>query len=838
MQTKMKFMGKNYIHSSLKNNSNLVVIVLILLFYSERFYAQCSGTNTDGDGYANLCDADDDNDGILDINELCAAIPGAASPDTTNQVYWSLNGFDVYTIGGNTNGLGYQESGFQEGAYNQGKSLTVLDGSNDYSASHSGDGTAILSTVTFANGTMRYVSNHPVNGRAEFRDTTAGGFISGNSGDGVYVEPELGLGVGDYYSIEIDFTTPVTAFSLDIIDAFDTFTTNNPELSYQVYADGKLIAYLKGNAVGDDSSGTVNIYDGDDNLKGTHTVGQNIESAIGFVTLESVSQVVIRHDVTSGSIRSGSFDPHGFDSLAYSTDFCDTDGDGIANHLDKDSDNDGCYDALEASGNYNYTQLTNGAFTGVDSNGVPSTVGSTGQTNNSAVTDASDSSACCDVSVSGFTDSDSDNVVDSCDLDDDNDGILDVNEGFCNGLKFTFDSDNEGWVEDNRNNGTLGSALAHSSSGTTQAPDNCTISSGLLASALNGGFVTMTDNASFDMYFESPTFSAIDLSNQLNTGQLSFYWANGVYGGTAPTQSSTTLDVVLNGGGISVSATVDVTGEHDGAWRQKTLNLDDATWSGTLADLTTVLSTLTKIEIEVESIFSRNIGASSATCADAEWFALDEVIICSNQDTDEDGIPDYLDTDSDNDGCSDAIEGDGNIVDTSLLVDFPGGSVGGSIQNLGTTVNVNGIPTVITGGTTSGTETTGQGNTTAVIDDSDNTACTVDLNLTKTVSNALPKVGDVIVYRLTIENKGLLNATGVNVTDVLPGGLNYDGTYTASQGTYDEGTDLWTIGTVNIGEIKTLDITVTVDNSGTIINTTEITQSNQTDIDSLPNNGN
>ena len=68
---------------------------------------------------------------------------GAASPDTTNRVYWSLNGFDVYTIGGNTNGLGYQESGFEQGAYGQGKSLTVLKGANDFTGGNQNHGTAI-----------------------------------------------------------------------------------------------------------------------------------------------------------------------------------------------------------------------------------------------------------------------------------------------------------------------------------------------------------------------------------------------------------------------------------------------------------------------------------------------------------------------------------------------------------------------------------------------------------------------------------------------------------------------------------------------------------------------
>src|SRR5690554_1989730 len=57
-------------------------------------------------------------------------------------------------------------------------------------------------------------------------------------------------------------------------------------------------------------------------------------------------------------------------------------------------------------------------------------------------------------------------------------------------------------------------------------------------------------------------------------------------------------------------------------------------------------------------------------------------------DTDGDGIPDYLDLDSDNDGCPDAIEGDENVTidhlnpDGSINIDANGGVDAGGIPNL------------------------------------------------------------------------------------------------------------------------------------------------------------
>ncbi len=50
----------------------------------------------------------------------------------------------------------------------------------------------------------------------------------------------------------------------------------------------------------------------------------------------------------------------------------DTDGDGVLNYMDTDSDGDGCFDALEGGGSFEDTDLSGGALNGsVDANGVP-----------------------------------------------------------------------------------------------------------------------------------------------------------------------------------------------------------------------------------------------------------------------------------------------------------------------------------------------------------------------------------------------------------------------------------------------------------------------------------
>ena len=73
-----------------------------------------------------------------------------------------------------------------------------------------------------------------------------------------------------------------------------------------------------------------------------------------------------------------------------------------------------------------------------------------------------------------------------------------------------------------------------------------------------------------------------------------------------------------------------------------------------------------------------------------------------------------------------------------------------------------------------------------------------DLAVTKTVSDATPNVGDQITFTVTLTNSGPDAATGVQVTDLLPAGLTFVSA-TPSQGTYDDVTGLWDVGTVTPG---------------------------------------
>jgi uncharacterized repeat protein (TIGR01451 family) len=83
----------------------------------------------------------------------------------------------------------------------------------------------------------------------------------------------------------------------------------------------------------------------------------------------------------------------------------------------------------------------------------------------------------------------------------------------------------------------------------------------------------------------------------------------------------------------------------------------------------------------------------------------------------------------------------------------------------------------------------------------------------KTVNTATAHEGDTLTYTMTVGNTGTADATGVTATETLPAGVTFVSA-TASTGTFDSTSGVWTVGTVAVGATETLTVTVTV-NAGT-----------------------
>ncbi len=420
--------------------------------------------DTDGDSIVDSIDIDDDNDGILDTEENCV-IPGGSIPAGDSED-WIDGEYAVFGIGENTNGLGYQESGFQQAAYNRGIPLTVLDDSStNYlrespassssplslddkvyfginPTSSTNDGEVTLTSNYYApdydSGAGVGCSTYPVGRNSEIRTTTSTEFTSGGSSSAIYIIPERGAVTGNSFSVHIDFTSPVYAFSFDLNDVFDT--TNGaviPTYEIEVLADGKLLAFLTADSFSNDGTGTMELYRGDKTtlVNGAINIGDDTEATIGFINTTGVTNVEIKTTIVSGEIDECARDAHGIDSFAYGTTSpnctagdIDFDGDGLTNDKDLDSDNDGIPDNIEAQSTIDYIIPTyvvgaNGLDSAYENNDTASATGLT------------------PINTDGSPDN-----SDFTDLDSDNDGLFDTAE-----VGYTIDSDSDGV-----SNGTFG----------------------------------------------------------------------------------------------------------------------------------------------------------------------------------------------------------------------------------------------------------------------------------------------------------------------------------------------------------------------------------------------
>ncbi|MEZ0484672.1 hypothetical protein [Fibrella aquatica] len=387
---------------------------------------------------------------------------------------------------------------------------------------------------------------------------------------------------------------------------------------------------------------------------------------------------------------------------------CDTDGDGIPNGLDKDSDNDGCPDAVEGGaaftipgGQVNGTtgQLTGSVSSATATYGVP-TIAGTGQT--ILYSQNASANAC--------TDTDGDGVVDIDDLDDDNDGILDTVEGLncvSNVLTGEF-------------NGTFGTISAVTKYRNLQnpipgpyaytVPNNSDAGQYAITSnayqwfpaaipALRGHTTGLDDDAYLMVNGATSvgTFYQETVAVSQNTNYTASVWTRNWTGAGSPAGDPTIALRVFDATGTTLLGQAIVSGFTIGQG-----------WINAAATINTGTNTQVVVKLQNVSVQS---GGNDFAIDDFSFGRADgSSLSCTSIDTDGDGIPDHLDLDSDADGCPDAVEG-GAAFTTSNLVSstLAGGSTNVKL-NLPTPVGSGtatmGVPTIAGTGQAIGLSTT------------------------------------------------------------------------------------------------------------------------------------
>ncbi|QQV02422.1 MULTISPECIES: beta strand repeat-containing protein [Chryseobacterium] len=347
----------------------------------------------------------------------------------------------------------------------------------------------------------------------------------------------------------------------------------------------------------------------------------------------------------------------------------------------------------------------------------------------------------CIISASN-PDSDGDGVSDACDLDDDNDGILDINEGYCSSQSvYTLDL-----------NTTLASANATFNANGSTFNLVYTLTSGTPVSGLGNTFTVPFTYSDFnnlvsiqDHRWEGVNIGTTTLSirprtdlfylnlpsNNTNTEDVSAalpFTPDGKYRYLLNTNKLTRLGTFTTtiGNLPPVTGQLSVLSSYTGLNQRSIFNtVSDSSTNNFISNgyyakmqLQTIANTATTGSSNFyPSSYGQTYTWDYTAFNDGLFplatnggnlglinFAQNTITYCNHRDTDGDGIPDYLDLDSDNDGCPDVVEGGANFQPGATYI---------TGNRLNTNVNANGVPAVptttpaITGYTQSGGQTVG-----------------------------------------------------------------------------------------------------------------------------------
>ncbi len=103
-----------------------------------------------------------------------------------------------------------------------------------------------------------------------------------------------------------------------------------------------------------------------------------------------------------------------------------------------------------------------------------------------------------------------------------------------------------------------------------------------------------------------------------------------------------------------------------------------------------------------------------------------------------------------------------------------------------------------------------------------------DLGVIKTAEPSTPNVGDQVTFTIELTNNGPNTATGVEILEELPDGFTFVSD-NPSQGTYDSNSRIWTVGTLETGQIETLEFVATYDVNERLVNTVKVNKLDQSD---------
>ncbi|WP_299680765.1 PA14 domain-containing protein, partial [uncultured Tenacibaculum sp.] len=596
--------------------------------------------NTDSDSFNNTADADDDNDGILDVLE-----------------YGTCTGVD-----------------------------STLDWSSEYTAGtadNTGEDPLQNPTVDI-NGVGMTIQRQVIGvlNNQQYRiQNLTGTFV----GDG-YVLTQSSTATSESRHTFI-FDEPIfnLGFTLFDVDTGPNFT-DNVDLIFTL-ADGSTHTLNSSEYTPNGQSVSGNT------ITGTGTDGSFI--------IDGIQQWVIQLEVRYRNVGAS---PSVNQAMAIGDfSFCqtqDTDNDGVKDYLDLDSDGDGCFDALEGGVGITIAQVNgSGRITGgQDGSGVPSLVSGGQSIGTSTDFDTRDTQ--CDDDGDGVPnasdvcngfddnqDADGDGIPDYCDTDNDNDGITDSNEGVnCPSGELNVGTTgvftgagviNDIYVHDGVNVDVSATTV---NANLTQLQVQNTTTLRVQGNNADDG---TGDSVVYTFTFSEPVVNAkfrwtgIDQGDKVTITSIGPLGANNVFlAGFADPVSSLINDDYngTNAGDPNTNGVLFDIDNNGTASPTITSFISGGNANQSYTDVS-IDGVVSSFQVTTRKSREDNNGINNGSVT----FTFTNFEYCTFDDVDNDNIPNHLDTDSDGDGCLDVVESGGVDNNNDGVLDGTGISSSGQV---------------------------------------------------------------------------------------------------------------------------------------------------------------
>ena len=369
--------------------------------------------------------------------------------------------------------------------------------------------------------------------------------------------------------------------------------------------------------------------------------------------------------------------------------------------------------------------------------------------------------------LSAQTDSDGDGIINSIDLDDDNDGILDTTENPCTSVQVQWKHNASSGQSDFA---TFGNDTTTTSPHFTSA-NNISFGAGLNETTDNYAYTYLLRNAT------ATTFAAAKTGNDY--AQVSYtpskkMYLNGInFGYWSPASSPE-----LNCGNFKMAVEYSTSA----AFTSPTVLLQDIQVGALVSGgYTTVNNAISKLLLQSGTTYYFRVYFYDEQNTDPNnRVRLDDLYFphCLFVDTDNDGTEDYLDLDSDGDNCPDAVEGGDNITRAMLNgSNAIGTNISGTLNSPAiATVDADGVPVITNTGSTFNVDGQAQGQTAGSAYTSNPAAVAGTASSNQTIvsgsaPSALSLTGSTgtIQWQSSTDNVTFANISGATSSSYFPG---------------------------------------------------------------------